>query len=96
MGWKVILSPWAIERLEEIVRHIARDNPDAAERLGQRLLDRVELLAEFPELGRPYRKRRHVRQLSYPPYLIYYRLRQKAKVVEILDFWHAARRNPEL
>jgi hypothetical protein len=29
-------------------------------------------------------------------YLIYYRLRPKEQVIEIMDFWHTARREPLL
>ena len=44
MGYKVIFAPQAIERLEEIVRYIAQDNPAAAEKLGLRLVDQTGLL----------------------------------------------------
>ena len=95
MGCQVIFSPRSIARLEEIVRYIARENSDAALRLGMKLIDRAELLAEFPELGRPFSKRAGVRRLSVRPYLIYYRYKPAEQVVEILDFWHGARREPE-
>jgi plasmid stabilization system protein ParE len=51
MGWKVIFAPQAIEQLEQIVRYIAQDDPIAADRFGNYLVDRAELLADFPELG---------------------------------------------
>lgn len=92
---KVIFSPQAIERLEEIVRYVAEDNRDAAVRLGMRLIERAEFLAEFPELGRPFSKRAGVRRLTVRPYVIYYRWKSEQRVVEILDFWHGARRDPE-
>lgn len=95
MGYQVIFSPQAIARLEEIVRYIAEDNPAAAHRLGMKLVDRAELLAEFPELGRPFPKRAGVRRLSVRPYLIYYRYKPAEQVVQILDFWHGARLDPE-
>jgi plasmid stabilization system protein ParE len=96
MGFKVILSPQAIERLEEIVRHIACDNPSAAGRFGMRLIDQAQLLGDFPELGTPYRKRPGVRRLLCKPYLIYYRVKEREQVVEILEYWHSARQEPEL
>lgn len=95
MGCQVIFSPQAIARLEELVRYIAEDNSEAALRLGMKLIDRAELLAEFPELGRPFPKRAGVRRLSVRPYLVYYRYKPAEQVVEILDFWHGARREPE-
>jgi plasmid stabilization system protein ParE len=96
MGFKVVLSPQAIERLEEIVRYIARDNPSAAERFGMRLVDQTQLPGDFPELGSPYRKRPGARRMLCKPYFIYYRVKEREQVVEVLDYWHSARQEPEL
>jgi hypothetical protein len=53
MGWKIIFAPQALEELEQIVRFIAQDDPQAAIRFGDYLVDRAESLANFPELGTP-------------------------------------------
>lgn len=79
MGYKVILSPEAIQRIEQIVRLIAKDNPDSARRFGFKLLDRTDLLSNFPELGREYRKRPGVRRLLCKPYFIYYRMKHRCE-----------------
>ena len=96
MGYKVIFAPQAIERLEEIVRYIAQDNPSLAEKFGLHLVDQTGLLAEFPELGQPYRKRANVRRLWCKPHFIYYRVQHDKQLVEIMDYWHTARREPEV
>jgi len=96
MGYKVIFAPKAITRLEEIVRYIAEDDPGTAQRFGIDLMKRTEVLSDFPELGTPYRKRRNVRRLWCKPYFIYYRLVPAKGVVEIMDYWHSARRDPAL
>jgi toxin ParE1/3/4 len=96
MGYKVIFAPKATARLEEIVRYIAEDDPGAAERFGAELLKRAEFLSDFPELGTPYRKRRNVRRLWCRPYFIYYRLVPAKRLVEVMDYWHSARRDPVL
>ena len=96
MGWKIIFAPQALEELEQIVRFIAQDDPTAAVRFGDYLVDRAELLANFPELGAPYRKRANVRRLLCKSYYIYYRVRRKEQVIEIMDYWHSARREPLL
>jgi plasmid stabilization system protein ParE len=96
MGWKVIYAPTAIERLRTIVELIAKDKPLAAERMGMRLIERSELLSEFPEIGRPYKKRSNVRRLLCKPYIIYYRLNWDLKAVEVMDFWHASQLDPIL
>lgn len=96
MGFKIIFSPESLEHLGEIVRRIAQDNPDAALHFGMRLLDHAALLMNFPELGRPYAKRSGIRRLSVKPYVIYYRICSETRAVEILEFWHGARRDPVL
>jgi len=96
MGWKVIFAPRAHARLAKIVRFIATDDPQAAIRFGDYLVDRAESLVRFPELGTSYRKRSNVRRLLCKSYFIYYRLRRKEQVIEIMDYWHSARREPSI
>jgi toxin ParE1/3/4 len=96
MAYKVIFSPTAIARLEDIVRYIAADDPTAAKTFAMRLLERADLLSEFPELGTTYRKRKNVRRLRYDPYFICYRVRPENRLVEVMDFWHSARMEPNL
>jgi len=71
MGSKVIFAPRAIADLEEISRHIAQDDADAAVRVGYALIDRVRILEDFPFLGLPYPKKPGVRKLVSRPYLIF-------------------------
>ena len=96
MGFKIIFAPQAIERLASIVRFIARDNPQAAERFGMRLINHAEVLADFPDLGGPYQKRKNVRRLYCRPYFIYYRVHRENQTIEIMEFWHSAPQDPKL
>ena len=96
MGCKIIFSPQAIADLEEVVRHIAKDDPATAGRIGNALIDRVEILENFPLLGAPYPKRPGVRKLVSRPYLIFYRPRLEENSVDILRYWHGAQREPDL
>lgn len=96
MAYKVIFAPSAIERLEDIVRYIAADDPATAETFALHLISRAELLADFPELGTTYRERKNVRRLRCDPYFIYYRVKSNERAVEIMEFWHVARRDPQL
>ncbi len=48
------------------------------------------------ELGQPYRKGANVRRLWCKPYFIYYRVLHEKQAVEIMDYWHSARREPEI
>ena len=96
MGCKIIFSPQAIADLEEVVRYIAEENPDAAVRVGNALIDRVAILENFPLLGSLYPKRPGVRKLVLRPYIIFYRFREQDNFVDILRYWHGARREPDL
>ena len=94
MAYKVVFAPTAIARLEDIVRYIAADDSATASTFAMHLLDRAELLSEFPELGTPYRKRKNVRRLRCDPYFIYYRVHHENRLIEVMDFWHSARMEP--
>src|SRR5665213_2638471 len=95
MGCKIIFSPQAIADLAGVVRHIAKDDPVTAMRIGNALIDRVEILENFPLIGSPYPKSPGVRKLVSRPYLIFYRPRLEKFCVDILRYWHSARANPE-
>ena len=94
MGYQIIFSPQSLSDLERIVRHISRDAPFAAERIGNALIDRVMILENFPQLGPAYAKRPNVRKLVSHPYIIFYRINANEQKVEILRYWHGARENP--
>lgn len=96
MGWKIIFAPQALEELERIVSFIAQDDADTAVRFGEYLVNRAESLANFPDLGTPYRRRANVRRLLCKSHYIYYRLERKEQVIEIMDYWHSARRDPRI
>lgn len=96
MGCKIIFSPQAIADLESAVRFIAKDNPDAALRFGNALIDRVSILDNFPLIGSPYPKRPGVRKLVSRPYVSYYRPRLDENCLDILRYWHGARGEQEL
>ena len=52
-GVIVVWSPRAIAHLADLRDYLARDNPQAAGRIGTALLAAVERLADLPNLGRP-------------------------------------------
>jgi plasmid stabilization system protein ParE len=94
MDYRVILSRPALRDLGEIARHIARDNTDAALRVGGELLALAESLAALPRRGGRLRARPGVRRLVSEPYLVTYRIDETQRVVYVLRFWHA-RRDPQ-
>ena len=92
MDYKVILSPRAIQDLQEIVRYIAWDSPNDAERFGNKLLSKAQSLSFLPERGRavPEFKDPQIRELILKSYRIVYRVKSAERVMEISRFWHAA------
>lgn len=81
--------------LAEIIGYIANDDPEAASRFGNSLLDYLELLEHYPRMGARVRDRSQVRKLVHRPILIYYAVRDTQRVVEILHLRHASRQAPE-
>lgn len=98
MARKVIWSEEAIADLGTIVRYIAADNRNAAEKLGREILDRSRLLADFPHVGRivPEERDPAVRELIVDPYRVIYEINVNGATVDILRVWHAARGRPEI
>ena len=90
MDYKVILSPLALEDLEQICRYVAEDDPSAAQRVGMRLLDQAETLCRLPYRGATVRRRPDVRKVLLRPYLIFYRVDDEQGCIQVLRFWHGA------
>jgi plasmid stabilization system protein ParE len=49
MDFKVLIADGAIAELKQIVEFVAEDNPEAAIRLGEKLLGHALSLAKLPE-----------------------------------------------
>jgi plasmid stabilization system protein ParE len=81
--------------LAEIVGYIADDNPEAAWHFGRSLLDHVEILQRYPNLGAVIRRRTDVRRLVHSPIVIYYQVHEKERLVHILHLRHGARESPD-
>jgi len=88
---KLTWTEQAWERLLEIERFVARDDPRAAVRLIDKLIDRGDALAVHPERGRrlPELSASGLRELIVDNYRIVYRLRPEA--VEVLTVFEGHR-----
>ena len=91
---KVEWYPWARADLAELVEYIATDDPAAAYRVHDDIRKQTDLLAIYPEIGRPGRVR-GTRELvvAGTPYVAAYRL--AGGVVTILRLLHGARQWPQ-
>jgi toxin ParE1/3/4 len=98
MDFQVVWTDPALAELKEIVTYISGDDPGAAKRIGNAILDRVEPLKAFPYIGPAYPRGRRGgnREIVCGNYRIFYRVSEKQKLVEILTIWHGARGLPEL
>ena len=96
MDFQVRISEPALAELEGIIEYSWANFPATAERFGNALLNHLDILRTFPYIGSPVTGWLGVRQLVHTPILIYYRVREDSNVVEVLHFWHRARKDPPL
>jgi plasmid stabilization system protein ParE len=98
MAYQIIWSFQARDDLREIVTFIAADNPAVAESFGFRLMSKVDVLANFPLIGRavPEEHDENIRELILRPYRIIYQVLPAQQVVAIARIWHGARGEPEV
>ena len=80
---KIVWTEHALNCLIEIEEFIARDDPAAAVFLVETLIERTELLKDYPEAGRrvPELPKSSLREIIEGNYRIVYRVQQQ--VVEI-------------
>ena len=85
---KIIWSPLAVDRATEISDYIGRDDPESARKWARSILEKVELLQNFPEAGRivPELNRNDIRELLHKIYRIIYRV--QTDCVAILTIRH--------
>ena len=89
---EAIISPEALQDMEDIHDHIAMDNTEAAGRVIQAFEEDISLLSSQPELGQLKPRLRHLCLwvvTQFPNYLIFYRVRDGA--VEVVRVLHGAR-----
>ena len=86
---KLLWTDSALADLESIRDYIARDSAVYAARFLGRLVEAVEILDRFPEMGAVVPEYRNVRQLVYRKYRVLYRVRGDA--VEVLALVHGSR-----
>ena len=98
MAFQIIWSEQARDDLQSIVLFIAQDNPTVAETFGYLLMSKVDVLAQFPQLGRvvPEENNETIRELIFRPYRIIYKVLAEQQIVAIARIWHGARGEPEI
>jgi plasmid stabilization system protein ParE len=95
--YRIVWRHKAEDDLNGIIDYIAQDNPARAESFGQRLRDKTLPLARYPLMGRSGRPGlpAFVRELvAHRNYIVFYRVLDEARTVEILRIKHAAQQTP--
>jgi toxin ParE1/3/4 len=84
----------AIQDLQALRYYITQDNIVAANRISKKILDSVNILSEYPAVGRAGRVP-NTRELiiSSTPYIIPYKVKNNR--IEILRVFHCAMQWPE-
>ena len=82
---KIVWSPLALARVEDIVSYIAEDNPVAAADWAHRLFSDVERLTDFPESGRvvPEVGARRIREVIVVQYRVIYSVKEQIDVLTV-------------
>ena len=93
MDFQVRITEAALADFEEILAYSWANFPSTAENFGDAVLSHLDILKSFPYVGSPVRGKPGVRQLVHTPILIYYRVSESPKFVEILHFQHSSRRS---
>ncbi len=96
-NYSIEWRPLARDDLRAIVRYISKENPARAKSFVQELQDKTLLLVEHPEVGRHGRPGLPdwLRELVvHPNYIVFYRVLNETRVVEILRVKHAAQQLP--
>ena len=87
-------SVFALDDRNAIFDHIEVDSPQAAVAVDDRIEEQVELLLQFPEMGRPGRIE-GTRELviEHTPYVAAYRI--TGEIIRVLRVLHGAQQWPE-
>lgn len=86
----------ALRNLDKEAEYIAKDNPQTAQLVVQRIVNAVNTLADSPALGHTGRLP-DTRELVVPDtrYIVPYRVRPRLQRIEILRVFHTSRRLPQ-
>ena len=98
MAFQIIWSQTSVEDLKGIVQYIALDDPGAAAKLADRIIQRIETASELPFSNRavPEKAEDSIREVILKPYRLIYQVDTNHEVVHVLRIWHAARGIPEI
>lgn len=98
MAHRIVWSQTSQRDLHSLVKTISRDSPQRAEQFGYRIVARVEMLQEYPRMGRvvPEFNQPDLHEVTVRPYRIIYRRKDDISLIEVVRIWHSSRDTPEI
>jgi plasmid stabilization system protein ParE len=91
---RLIWLAGALRDLEHALDYVGERNPNAARRMGERIVGSVGHLVDFPRMGRPGRAAgTYELVIARTPYIVAYQLADND--IEVLAVIHGARRWPD-
>ncbi len=92
MGYRIDFTQGSLVDLRDLLDFIRDENAEAADRFREALLDHIDVLKSFPRIGVAVSHRRGIRKLLHSPIIVYYRVREATKKIEIMELRHVSRR----
>ena len=92
----------AVQDLDEILHYITIDlaNPNAAQNLGRKLFELIDMVRIFPDSGAPvdndFLADKTIRKLSVDHYVIYYKVHYEEKVISVIRIVYGKRNLDEI
>ncbi|MDM8350891.1 type II toxin-antitoxin system RelE/ParE family toxin [Pseudomonas sp. sp1636] len=82
---KIVWSPLALERVEDIAQYIAEDKPAAAVKWVDELFATIERLADLPESGRivPEVGAHRIREVMFGAYRVIYSVKDQVDILTV-------------
>jgi plasmid stabilization system protein ParE len=97
-SYRVNIQPEASADLVATFEFIERDSPQNAVSMMEAIFASIDSLKYFPHRSKVHRSARKptrvVYAMSVEPFIIYYRIREADRVVEVLTVRHGARKQP--
>lgn len=83
--------PIAREDIKEIFDYLSRDSIQYADSFIDGLFEKIELLKDFPKMGKKYPDKEPFRQIIYQNYRILYTYKEEKEKIIIMIILHCAR-----
>jgi len=90
-NYKLSFSVKTQYELDDIYLYIAKDNPERALTFKQEIEHSILNLINFSHSGKEYKKKK-CRYVLHTPYIIYYRVDEKNRIIKIAHIRHGARK----